>query len=76
MTTGTNYRWVAVIAAALMAGLIAAVVTPRVADDGAVNWLVAVGAAAVGGALAALLTREKAPEDGAHIRDDALGPDR
>ena len=75
MTSGTNYRWVTVLVAGLMAGVIAAVVTPRFNDDG-VDWLITIIAVLVVGAAVALLTREKTPSDGAHVRDDVLGPDR
>ncbi len=75
MTSGTNYRWVTALVAALMAGLVVAVVTPRYADDGGVNWLWTIGAAVVVGVAVGLFTRAKT-DDGAHVRDDALGPDR
>lgn len=71
MTSGTNYRWVTALAAALLAGLLAAVVTPRVAEDESVTWLVALGVALVAGLAVVLATREKI-DDGAHVRDDAL----
>lgn len=76
MTSGTNYRWVTALVAALMAAVIAAVVTPRFSDEGAVDWLLTIGVAIGVGVIVALMTREKAPRDGAHVRDDALGPNR
>ena len=75
MTSGTNYRWVTALVAGLMAAVVAAVVTPRFGDEGEVNWLVTIGLAVVVGVAVALATRDKT-RDGAHVRDDALGPKR
>ena len=71
MTSGTNYRWVTAVIAALAAGLIAAIVIPRMTGDGEVNWIVTIVVALVVGVGVALATREKV-DDGAHIRDDVL----
>ena len=71
MTSGTNYRWVTAFIAALVAGLLAAVVTPRIGESEGVNWLVTLGVAVLVGVVAALVTREKV-DDGAHVRDDQL----
>ena len=74
MTSGTNYRWVTAVIAALSVGMIAAIVTPRMADDGEVNWLVTIGVTVLTGAAIALFTREKV-DRGVHVRDDALPPE-
>lgn len=74
MTSGTNYRWVTALIAALSVGLIAAIVTPRFGDEGEVDWLVTIGLTVLVGAIVALATREKT-DDGAHVRDDALPPE-
>lgn len=71
MTSGTNYRWVTALIAALVVGLVAAVVTPRFGDSDGVDWLVTIGAAVLAGAVVALVTREKT-DDGAHVKDDVL----
>ena len=71
MTSGTNYRWVTAVIAALSAGLIAAIVVPRMTEDGEVNWIVTVVVALVVGVGVALATREKV-DRGAHVRDDVL----
>ena len=71
MTSGTNYRWVTALIAALVVGLLAAVVTPRFGADGDVDWLITIGLAVVAGAAVALATREKV-DKGADVRDDVL----
>ncbi|PAP77007.1 hypothetical protein [Rubrivirga marina] len=71
MTSGTNYRWVTALIAALVVGLVAAIVTPRFGDSDGVDWLVTIALAVLAGALVALATREKT-DDGAHIKDDVL----
>jgi len=71
MTSGTNYRWVTALIAALVVGLVAAIVTPRFGDSDGVDWLVTIALAVLAGAIVALATREKT-DDGAHIKDDVL----
>ena len=71
MTQGTNYRWVTAVIAALSAGLVAAIVIPRMTDEGEVNWLVTIAVTVAVGVAVALITREKV-DDGAHVRDDVL----
>lgn len=71
MTSGTNYRWVTALIAALVVGLVAAIVTPRFGDSDGVDWLVTIALAVLAGALVALVTREKT-DDGAHVKDDVL----
>lgn len=73
MTSGTNYRWVAAVVAALAAGLVAAIAVPRYVEDEATGWILTAAVALVAGAAVALATREKT-DDGAHVRDDVLGP--
>lgn len=71
MTSGTNYRWVTALVAALAVGLVAALVTPRFGDSDGVDWLVTIALAVFVGALVALATRERT-DDGAHVKDDTL----
>jgi hypothetical protein len=71
MTSGTNYRWVTALIAALGVGLVAAIVTPRYGDSDGVDWLVTIGLAVLTGAIVAFATREKT-DDGAHVKDDVL----
>ena len=75
MTSGTNYRWVTALVAALVSGVVTAVLTPRLSAEGETDWLVTIGVAVLVGVAVALLTREKT-DDGAHVRDDVLGPKR
>jgi len=70
MTSGTNYRWVTPGIAALVVGLLTAIVAPRVVGDAA-GWGLTLGLAVVAGALVAFATRETT-DDGAHVRDDTL----
>ena len=74
MTSGTNYRWVTALVAALMAGLLAAVGLPRVMGDDGAGWLLTLAVAAVVGLAVLFATRERV-DDGAHVRDDALPPE-
>ena len=73
MTQGTNYRWVTALAAALMAGLLAAVGLPRVLSDDGAGWLLTIAVAAAVGLVVLFATRERVDE-GKHVRDDALPP--
>ena len=75
MTSGTNYRWVTALVAALVSGVVTAVLTPRLSAEGETDWLVTIGVAVLVGVAVALLTREKT-DDGAYVRDDVLGPKR
>ena len=70
MTSGTNYRWVTVLAAAVIAGVVTGLVVPRVLDTDT-GWIVALVVAAVAGGVVALATRERI-DDGKQVRDDAL----
>ena len=74
MTGGTNYRWVAALAAGLVAGTMVAAVLPRLFDEGAVSWLVAAAVAVAVAAVVAVATRAPVA-DGRHVRDDALPPE-
>ena len=71
MTSGTNYRWVTAVIAALSAGLVAAIVVPRMTESGETNWLVTILVTVAVGAAVALVTREKV-DKGVHVRDDVL----
>ncbi len=73
MTSGTNYRWVTALIAALVGGLLAAVITPRFSEEESVSWLV-VGVVAVVAGLAVLLATREKVDEGTHVRDDALPP--
>ena len=70
MPSGTNYRWVTVLAAAVIAGVVTGLVVPRVLDTDT-GWIVALVVAAVAGGAVALATRERI-DDGKQVRDDAL----
>ena len=59
-----TYRPVLAIAAALAAGALAAVVTPRFSDEGEVSWLVTIAVAVLVGAVVALVTQQRV-DDGA-----------
>ena len=69
--TGESARWITALVAALSAGLIAAIVTPRFSSEDEVNWIITVVVALVAGAVFLLANREKV-DDGAHVKDDAL----
>ena len=72
MTGGTNYRWVTVLAAALMAGAIMAAATRYFGfTDGLAIWGSTLAVAVLAGAAIALVTREQT-DDGKHVRDDTL----
>ena len=71
MTSGTNYRWVTAIIAALAAALVAAVVAPRFVESDGTAWILTAVVAVAVGAAVALSTREKTDE-GAHVKDDVL----
>lgn len=73
MTSGTNYRWVTAVVAALLAGFLAAGLASRFVEGEALSWIIVVAVAVVVGAAVALVTHERT-DDGAHIRDDVLGP--
>ncbi len=70
MTSGTNYRWVTALVAALSVGFVAGLVVPRFLGTTA-GWVVTVVLALAAAAAAVVATREKI-DDGAHVRDDAL----
>ena len=70
MTSGTNYRWVMALVAALVVGTVAGLVVPRFLDDAA-GWAVTAVLALVA-ALAVLLATREVTDDGAHVRDDVL----
>ena len=69
--TGQSARWITALVAALSAGLVAAIVTPRFGDEGEVNWIITAVVALVAGAVFLIAGRRKV-DDGAHVRDDAL----
>ncbi|MGB3543515.1 hypothetical protein [Rubrivirga sp.] len=69
--TGQPARWITALVAALSAGLVAAIVTPRFGDEGEVNWLITLVVAVAAGAVFLIAGRRKV-DDGAHVRDDAL----
>ena len=71
MTSGTNYRWVTAIVAALAAGLVVAIVAPRFVETDGTAWILTAVVAVAVGLGVALSTREKVDE-GAHVKDDVL----
>ncbi|OZC02152.1 hypothetical protein [Rubricoccus marinus] len=59
-----NYRPFAIVIAALAAGGLAAILTPRFTAEGETSWLIAAAAAVVAGAVFALVTHQRVDDDG------------
>jgi len=73
MTSGTNYRWVTALIAALLAGLLAAIGLPRVVDSDTTGWVLTLVIAVAAGLAVLLVTRERV-DSGKRVRDDVLPP--
>ena len=58
-----NYRPVLALVAALAAGALAAVVTPRFTEEGEVSWLVTIAVAVLVGAVVALVTHQRVDDE-------------